>query len=83
MAPFMRPVEGGMKLNWQRIIELVVIVLLNAAVLVTTLQVKISYMEKTIERLEQIIAANDRRLNEVESHTAICMDRLNVPARRN
>jgi uncharacterized coiled-coil protein SlyX len=81
MAPFMRPGEGGMKMNWQRIIELIVIVLLNAAVLITTLQMKISYMEKTIDRLEKIVAANDGRMNTVEAQTAVCMDRLRAKTR--
>ena len=78
MAPFMKPTDGGGKaVNWQRVLELIVIVAINAAVIVTTMQVKITYMEKTMERLETVVTANNNRVNEVEAKAAICMDRLN------
>lgn len=76
MAPFMKEATGNMKINWQRIIELIIIVALNAAVLITTLQLKINYLDQTIKRLEGVIYYNDGRLDEVESKMAVCMDRL-------
>ena len=79
MAPFMKQGENGMKVNWQRLIELFVIAAINAAVIITTLQIKLAYHEKTIDRLEQIVALSERRITIVETQAAICMDRLNMP----
>ena len=76
MAPFMKEVSGNTRINWQRIVELVIIVAFNAAVLITTLQLKINYLDQTIRRLEGVIYHNDSRLDEVESKVAVCMDRL-------
>jgi hypothetical protein len=80
MAPFMKEMSASnMKINWQRIVELIIIVALNAAVLITTLQLKISYLDQTIKRLEGVIYHNDGRLDEVESKVAVCMDRTKKP----
>ena len=79
MAPFFKPGKDGTSiLNWQRIIEVILIVAINAAVIITTLQVKINYMEQSIARMETVIAKNDERVDFIASETAVCMDRLDI-----
>jgi hypothetical protein len=77
----MKEIQGRTMINWQRIVELVVIVAFNAGILITALQFKIGYLDQTIKRLEAVIYYNDTRLDVVESKLAVCMDRIHVPRR--
>lgn len=78
MAPFTKvDGNGGKSINWMRLLELGIIVAINAAVVVTTIQMKISFIEKTIERIEKVVIINDGRTDTLETQSAICMDRLN------
>jgi len=75
MTPFSKTNGNGESIvNWSRIIELIIIVVFNAAVLFTTLQVKIGYLESAVAEIKAVFCDQQKRVGNLERDVAILND---------